>query len=77
MKSTLDKLSSKEREALARLYETDGYAALKRLHQLEIAGLGQDALVASSMEAKEFLHGRAHQSKVLVELIREAYKLAK
>lgn len=74
MKSTLEQLSAKEREALARLCDTDGYKVLKKIHELELIGLGKDALGASNMEEVNFLRGRAHQSKVTIELIRAEYK---
>jgi hypothetical protein len=74
MKSTLDQLSSKDQEALARLYDTEGYRVLKKVHELELVGLGKDALDAPSMEAKSFLQGRAHQSKATLMLIKGVFK---
>ena len=74
MKSILNQLSPKDKEALARLYDTDMHEALKKVHRLTIAGLGQDALVAPDMNVKERLQGRALQSKILMDLIREVYQ---
>lgn len=74
MKSTLEQLSAKEKEALARLYGTDGYEALKKVHTLEVAGLGADALGSQSIEDTKFLQGRAYQSKASIQLIRDVHK---
>lgn len=74
MKSTLDQLTDSEREALAHFYELPGYKALVKLHNLELVGLGKDALASPDFENVQYLRGRAHQSKVNVEIIREVYK---
>jgi hypothetical protein len=74
MKSTLEQLTSKEKDALARLYETEGYKVLKKIHDLEIRGLGKDALDAPSMETLHFLRGRAQQSTITLKLIRDLFK---
>jgi len=73
MKSVLDSLSAKEKEALALLYDTEGYTALKKLHRLSVQGLGKDALAAPDLETVRFLAGRARQSKITLDLIREIY----
>lgn len=75
MKSTVDLLSKNEKAALAALYETDGYKVLKRVHELELIGMGKDAIVAQTMEQVKFLNGRAFQSKATIDLIRGIYKL--
>lgn len=74
MKSTLDQLTKNEKEALARWYESDGYKALKRLRDLELVGMGADALAAPSMEQVSYLKGRAFQWKAVVEVIHHIYK---
>jgi hypothetical protein len=74
MKSTLDRLSPKEKEALALLYDTEGYTALKKLCTAEIDGLGKDALGASDMEFVKFCSGQAAMAKKIAVYIREAYK---
>lgn len=74
MKSTLDQLTASEREGLANLYNTPGYKALCKVHELELIGLGKDALDAANMEEKSYLKGRAAQSKLTIMLIREEYK---
>ena len=73
MKSTVDQLGKSERQALARLYDTDGYKALVKLCELEIVGLGKDALASSHMDGVNFLKGRASLAKELPLLIREIY----
>mgnify|MGYP001562310984 CR=1 FL=1 len=74
MKSTLDQLSAKEREALARLYEMDGYTALKRLCELEILGLGKDALQAPDIGVVNLLQGKAIMAKNIPTIIHNEYK---
>jgi hypothetical protein len=74
MKSTLEQLSKNEREAIARLYESDGYKALVKLKDADTVGLGADALIASSMEEVSYLKGRAHQWKVILNAIRDLHK---
>lgn len=74
MKSSLESLTPKEKKALALIYGTDGYKALERVHELEKHGLGQDALVAPTMEAVNYLKGRAFQSKFLLSLIKDCFK---
>lgn len=74
MKSTLERLTAADREALARLYDTEGYRVLKKVHNLELVGLGKDALGATEIDQVKFLAGRAHQSKVTLEMIRTVYK---
>lgn len=74
MKSTLEYLTLKEREALASLYDTDGYKALKKLCEVEIVALGKDALTAVSMEQKEILHGRAMMAQHIPRIIKDEFK---
>lgn len=71
--STLKKLSPAERDALARFYETDGYKALKKFCELDIAGLGKDALVAKDMEELNRFRGQAEILANLPVLIRELF----
>ncbi len=74
MKSTLELLSNKEREALARLYEMDGYKALVKLCDFEIVALGKDALEATDMNVLGILRGKALMAKHLPKTIRGEYK---
>lgn len=74
MKSTIDQLSANEKMALAALYSMDGYGVLKKIHNIDQMGLGQDALSAPNMEHVKFLQGRMYQSKATIELIRNVYR---
>lgn len=74
MKSTVEALSGKERDALALFYGTDAFQAFRRLCQIEIEGLGKDALAATTMDAVNFLKGRASFAKELPKLLEEIYK---
>lgn len=69
VKSTLDNLSLKEREALAALYDMDGFKALKKLCEAEIVALGQDALQASTMEQKEVFRGKAIMAQHIPQVV--------
>lgn len=71
MKSTVEQLSLKDRQALAHLYETDAYNALKKFAELEALSLGMDALVATDMNQVNYLRGRATWAKEVCELIRK------
>lgn len=73
-KSTLDYLTPKEREALASIYDLDGFKALKKLCEAEIVELGKDALQAPSMEIKEVLHGKALMAVHIPRIIHEEWK---
>jgi hypothetical protein len=75
MKSTIDLLSQKDREALASFHGSDAFNALKKLHDATVIGLGKDALIAQTLEEVKFLNGRAYQSKVILSLIKEIHKL--
>lgn len=74
IKSTLEMLSPKEREALANLHESDGFKALKKLCEYEIIALGRDALTASTMELKEILHGKAMMASHIPQTINNEWK---
>lgn len=74
MKSTLEQLTPKEREALASIYDHDGFKALKKLCEYEIIALGKDALEAPSMEIKEMLHGKAMMAVHLPQTIIKEWK---
>lgn len=73
MKTTVELLSSNERAALALLFGTDAYNALRHLCQLEIDGLAKDALGAQNMEALNYSRGQAAMAKKLPLIIKQIY----
>lgn len=74
MKSTLDRLSAKEKEALALLYNTEGYEVLRKLCTLEVEEFAKDALIAPNMEVLNYYRGQADFAKNLPKAIRKVYK---
>lgn len=74
MKSTVEILNSKEKAALALLYGTDAYVALKKLCQAEIDGVAKDALAAIEITQVYFNRGEAGMAKKLIKLIEQIYK---
>lgn len=74
MKSTLEKLSYKEQELLALFYDTETYKALKHLCQLEIDGLGKDALASIGHEWTRYYSGQAEMAAKIPKIIRELYR---
>ena len=74
MKSTLDRLSDNEKEALAHLYELPGFKALVKVCKLEIEGLALDALTSANHETTKFLNGQAVMAEKLPKIVRELYR---
>ena len=74
MKSTVDQLTTKERDTLAHFYDTEAYLVLKKLASLEIVSLGKDALTSLDHEQTRFLAGQATMAKNFIELIQLCYK---
>lgn len=74
MKSTLDQLSSKEKAALALLYGTDAFLALRKICQLEINGVAKDALEATVIEQVHYAKGQAAMAKKVIRLVELIYK---
>lgn len=74
MKSTLGAISAKDKEALALLYDTEGFQALKRLLQAEINHFAKDALQAPSMEVLAEYKGQAKFAKDLPVAIQTIYR---
>lgn len=74
LQSILDQLTTKERQALAAIYDLDGYKALKKLCEIEINALGKDALQAPTMEQKEIFHGKAMMAAHIPRVIHEEWK---
>lgn len=74
MKSTLDQLTSSERKALVLFYDTEAYKALKRLCELEIAGLGKDALGSTDHNQTRWLGGEANMAAKIPKIVRELFK---
>lgn len=75
MKSTVDLLTDKQREALALFYGTDAFDAIKQLCKLEIEGLGKDALASPDHEQTRFYAGQAAMAAKLPKVIRMLYKV--
>lgn len=74
MKSSLEKLSPGERNALVHWYDTESYKAFKRLCQFEIEGLGKDALGAQSFEQVKLISGQASMAAKLPKIIRAMFQ---
>lgn len=74
MKSTVEQLNSKEKAALALLFGTDAFAALRKICQLEINGVAKDALAATDITQVYFFRGEASMAKKLPKLIEQIYK---
>lgn len=74
MKSTVEKLTIKERDALARLHDTEGFNAFKKLMQLEIDAQAKDALEAPDMSIVMLSRGKAIMAKAAVAVIRNESK---
>lgn len=74
--STLEQLSPAYRKALATLYETDAYKAIKQLCELEINGLGKDALGSQSHDMTRFYAGQAYMAAKLPRSIKQLHKEA-
>lgn len=70
MKSSVDRLSVSEREALANFYDTDAYKALKKLCQFEIEGLGKDALGSQTHEQTRYYSGQASMAVKIPKIIK-------
>lgn len=58
MKSTVEKLSVAEREALALFHDSPAHKAIEKLCALELKALGADALEAPDIEAVRRLQGQ-------------------
>lgn len=74
MKSTLEQLSAKEREALAHFYDTDAYKALRKLVDLERLETAKDHLDQTDILQVRYLSGQASSLKKLVLTLRDNYK---
>lgn len=73
MKSTLEQLSASKKQALALFYDTEAYKALKELCELEIDGLGKDALGSPSHEQTKWFGGQASMAAKIPKIIKELY----
>ncbi len=74
MKSTVEQLTPDERKALVLFYDTKAYEAFKRLCELEIEGLGKDALGSTEHSQTRWFGGQANMAAKLPKLIRELHK---
>ncbi len=73
VKSTLEQLSGKERQALALFYETDAYKALINLIQAERLEIAKDHLDQSDILMIRYLSGQANGLKKLVLTLKDNY----
>lgn len=74
MKSTVEQLNTKEKAALALLFGTDAFQALKKICQLEIDGVAKDALASTEINQVYFFRGEASMAKKLPKLVEQIYK---
>lgn len=74
MKSVFDDLTIQERKALAHLYETDGYKALKKAMEVLRVNAATHALDAPTFEEVKHLQGQAHGLKQLHQNLKELHK---
>lgn len=74
MKSTLEQLSSKEREALAHLYGTDAFKALRKLIDVERLELAKDHVGQTDILQVRYLSGQSDGLKKLVLTVRDVHK---
>ena len=74
MKSTIEQLSAAELKALVLWYNTASFNAYKRLCQLEIDGLGKDALGSPNHDQTRFYSGQASMAAKLPKMIKGLYE---
>lgn len=74
MKSTLEQLSAKEREALAHLVDTDGFKAFVKLIEAERMEIAKDHVDEIDILQVRYLSGQASSLKKLVNTLRENHK---
>lgn len=74
MKSTVEQLTPKDRKTLSTFYETDTYAALKRLCELERDELARDAIEQRDIAEVRYMHGQAMSLKKLFQTIKDLNK---
>jgi hypothetical protein len=79
MRSSLDKLTAKEKELLADFYKSSTYEALKKLIELEREELAKDAILAWQNDPKfiAYLAGGADKLKGLCVLLKDNNKKSK
>jgi len=73
MKSTQDQLSQKEKEALALFYGSDTHKALVHIRDIEVTGIGADAIMSESQERTMYLRGQTVWANQLLKLIEDLY----
>lgn len=74
MKSTLEQLTAAERKALAHLYETDGYMALRKLIDIERLELAKSHVDQIDILQIRYLSGQTSSLKKLVGTLQENFK---
>jgi hypothetical protein len=74
MKSAIDQLKPNEREALAHLYDTEGYKALRRLVEIERLELAKDHVGQRDILEVVDLTGQTKALKKLLGTIRDNFK---
>lgn len=74
MKSTLEQLSTKEREALAHFYGTEAHKVLEKLVNEERLEIAKDHVDQTDILQVRYLSGQASSLKKLLLTLRENYK---
>jgi hypothetical protein len=74
MKSTLEKLSKADKQALAHFYDTDSYKALRRLVDLERIELAKDHVDQTDMMLVRYLSGQIQGLKKLILTLKTNYQ---
>lgn len=72
--SSLEKLSPKEREALARWYDSDSWKALRHLVDVERMMLAKDHVDQIDIMQIRYLSGQANGLKKLILTLAKNYK---
>ena len=74
MKSTLDKLSVEERDALSRLYENPSWKSVVKLIELERLELAKDAFEKTDIMEIRYLKGQADGLKRFFKTVKDNYR---
>lgn len=77
MKSTLELLSLKEKQALANFHGSDAHKALVKLLELERLELAKDHVGLSDINIIRFLSGQAENCRKTIKTLDEVYKSKK
>lgn len=74
MSTIVSRLASKDRKALALLYETDTYGSLKKLINMVRSNAAKKCLTAVDFSEVKQLQGQEHALAVLLDEIEKVYK---